>query len=542
MPLPPPKEAPTHRTEAPTEAPEAPTEAPETPTEAPTEAPDTPETPTQEPETPTVSPTPEVPPPSSQRMVIVAGGTYTVGVDTVLELDEFWIDQYEVSNAQYAAFLEETGQQQPPDDWLEQDIPNQLADHPVEGITWDVANAYCEWANKRLPSEAEWEVAARGWPSWLYPWGNDKNAVELPNSGTYPVGSILANRSFFGAFDMAGNVWEWVDEPYLPVEAAERVLHGGANDFQNDMTYRVVGDPNSNALFRTAGMRCASTQVKVEDDASVLLRDDFSDINSGLEQARAPINDYFYGYHPPDFYHMQISVANQCLSVYRDIELDYFMAQAEIFIADTGSEEGDFRYGLAFRGVEQDFYAFVISARTKSWQVLKSTRNGLALMAEGNNDTIRGDTQETRDRLFVIANGPQFAFFINGELVSRLSDSDYSTGKIGFIVENFDEPYTHIHNDALLVRQIPRNASELAAPPPATTNYPINSPLCQGTVFASDTISKFITHTILDGETLGQIAEQYGLTVEDILAANGKNIDNPNVIKIGQTVIIPLQE
>lgn len=212
--------------------------------------------------------------PPAEGMVKIDGGLYTVGLEPPddehtlpqhVRLTEFWIDQYEVTNAQFAAFLAETGAAPPPN-WSGGAVPAGLENHPVEGVTWDQAAAYCTWAKKRLPGEAEWEIAARSADGRLYPWGNDERAVQLPRSGTYPVGSIADNRSPYGVYDMAGNVWEWVGDIYAPVESGQRVLRGGAHGFQKDMAYRLHGDPNVPTMFATAGIRCAADQVRGELD------------------------------------------------------------------------------------------------------------------------------------------------------------------------------------------------------------------------------------------------------------------------------------
>lgn len=409
--------------------------------------------------------------PSSEGMVQIDSGTYTVGLDPSdkdhaatqrIELAEFWLDQYEVTNAEYAQFLTETGHE-PPADWPEENIPADQADHPVKGVTWEMAAAYCEWAGKRLPTEAEWEVSARGPEGRLYPWGDDQRAVELPRSGTYDVGGKPTNQSAFGVFDMAGNVWEWVGETYTPVEQDDhRVLRGGANGFLKDMAYRLQGDPNVPTVFATAGLRCAAEQVNVvqiEDiqDESVLYQDSFADPGSGWPVLAE--GTYYFGYHPPDYYHIEIGVPNDYTVISRPPAVEDVTVEAEVVVDHTDTEQGDFRYGLVLRRSSEDqYYAFTVSSRSGVWQVLKSSPAGLETLAEGTVDTLRGFapagfTPDKQDALRVDASGAEFVFYINGQPVTAVSDPDYASGEIGFFVETFDETLTHVHYDSLVIRE-----------------------------------------------------------------------------------------
>lgn len=138
----------------------------------------------------------------------------------------FWIDRYEVSNAQFNRL---GGVAENPSAWTDDELPR-------EQITWYEARDFCQQRDARLPTEAEWEYAARGPHSPIFPWGNapDVNRVVSGESSGYrtaPVGSRPDGQSWVGAYDMSGNVWEWVSSPYTDYPDDE----GGS-----DATYHVV--------------------------------------------------------------------------------------------------------------------------------------------------------------------------------------------------------------------------------------------------------------------------------------------------------------
>jgi len=187
-------------------------------------------------------------PPADIPTVLVSAGSFEMGnnhgkpdeqpVHTVT-LDAFYIDKYEVTNAHYAACVD-AGVCDPPSRTDSETRTSyygnpQYDDYPVIGVTWFAAQTYCEWRGGRLPTEAEWEKAARGPDGRLYPWGDDfdpnrlnycdLNCDGIPwadlehNDGyadTAPVGSYVNGVSPYGAYDMAGNVWEWVGDWYDP--------------------------------------------------------------------------------------------------------------------------------------------------------------------------------------------------------------------------------------------------------------------------------------------------------------------------------------
>jgi eukaryotic-like serine/threonine-protein kinase len=211
-------------------------------------------------------------PPSSEGMVEIPAGTYEVGTtmdpqdefhsaSTNIELSDFWVDKFQTTNADYQKFMDATGGQQP-------DIWPGEGDHPVRGVSWDQATTYCNWANKRLLTEAEWEAAGRG-PGTnpqIYPWGDDPTAggktFSMPDQDTYASGAFPFNVSPFGVFDLVGNVWEWVGEPYSNIQDGFHILRGGRFGLPQDLAYRLVVAPDDTRFIQFAGFRCASDKVK----------------------------------------------------------------------------------------------------------------------------------------------------------------------------------------------------------------------------------------------------------------------------------------
>ncbi len=178
-------------------------------------------------------------------------------------LDAFWIGQTEVTNAMFAAFLNEMGNQiESRAAWLSAILKDALivqnpqgeweprqgfGNFPVVEVTWYGAQAYCKWSGGRLPTEAEWEKAARGSDDRLFPWGDQEDCSKAFNVNCHgtkllPVGSNPANASPYGALDMSGNVWEWVadwynlgyyaispaENPAGPESGLARVVRGGS--------------------------------------------------------------------------------------------------------------------------------------------------------------------------------------------------------------------------------------------------------------------------------------------------------------------------
>lgn len=237
-----------------------------------------------------------------RQMILVPAGEFQMGsndgrddekpVHTVY-VDAFYMDVYEVTNAQYQKFVEATGHW-PPTHWY--DPKFNAPEQPVVRMGWDDAVAYAEWAGKRLPTEAEWEYAARGGLiGKKYPWGDeafDAGGIHRANHGfdgndpgddavdgygyTAPVGSFAPNG--YGLYDMAGNVWEWcadwygsdyyssspADNPTGPSSGTERVFRGGSWSYHPGLlrvAFRGYAEPHSR--YSDYGFRCVSS-VRIE--------------------------------------------------------------------------------------------------------------------------------------------------------------------------------------------------------------------------------------------------------------------------------------
>ncbi|MBL8171015.1 MAG: SUMF1/EgtB/PvdO family nonheme iron enzyme [Acidobacteria bacterium] len=226
--------------------------------------------------------TPKNSPPSPAAAAAPAGMSYIPGGQFLMGRNDgdkyespahdvtvkpFYMDRTEVTNEEYHKFVEATGHRPPPH-WKDKAFPPGEAQFPVVNVSWDDAQAYAQWANKRLPSEEEWEFAARGADGRLYPWGNNweqnwANANRERGGQVSAVGSYSQGASPFGLQDMCGNVWEWTSSNLVNYAktneeiALGKVIRGGAYDVPRDRataTYR--GVLPTDRLRDKTGFRC----------------------------------------------------------------------------------------------------------------------------------------------------------------------------------------------------------------------------------------------------------------------------------------------
>jgi formylglycine-generating enzyme required for sulfatase activity len=233
-------------------------------------------------------------------MVLIPAGDFLMGTPVsrrdggrdeypqrTIFLDAFALDVYEVTNGRYLQFMTATGHRVPehPRDakltvWKGSTVPEAFNDHPVVNVDWHDATAYCAWAGKRLPTEAEWERAARGPNGRRFPWGDTEPTRTLANylnqwrngAGLEPVGSHPQGASAEGAQDLEGNVWEWVADwydlhyyengptrnPQGGTQGTRRVIRGSGWESEAPLlraAHRLSSDPKNRN--HSLGFRCA---------------------------------------------------------------------------------------------------------------------------------------------------------------------------------------------------------------------------------------------------------------------------------------------
>jgi formylglycine-generating enzyme required for sulfatase activity len=191
-------------------------------------------------------------------------------------LGEFYIDKTEVTNKQYKEFSDSTNRK-PPANWPGGLYSDGTGDNPVVFVTWSDAEQYCKWKGKRLPTEAEWEKAARGTDGRGYPWGDEFDIKKVNTlgefGGTIPVGTLKEGASPYGALDMAGNAQEWTSDWYKRYPGNNyddedygekfKVVRGGGWGGMGHYTLRVyvraafrnIAPPDG--IYDDLGFRCA---------------------------------------------------------------------------------------------------------------------------------------------------------------------------------------------------------------------------------------------------------------------------------------------
>lgn len=222
-------------------------------------------------------------------LVYVPSGAFTMGMGSgdapikTFTLDGYWITQTKITNRMYVQCVT-SGNCAPPAQEVGTPVYTNpdYADYPVVGVTWDMAANYCQWIQGQLPSEAQWEKAARGSGGNAYPWGNVKPSCSLANLAgclghTSAVDSLPNGKSPFGLLDMVGNTFEWVNDYYSdsyyvtapssnptgPTSGDMRVTRGSSFETNPDQASAAIRHPAAHSITaRDLGFRCVVNQPK----------------------------------------------------------------------------------------------------------------------------------------------------------------------------------------------------------------------------------------------------------------------------------------
>ncbi len=442
----------------------------------------------------------EIPLPSSAGMAEIAPGTFTVGAaatglesvqERQVDLEQFSIDETEVTNAAYLPFVQLEGAPAPTS-WGTSGFAQEEADFPVIGVEWAWANAYCAALGKRLPTEAEWEAAARGPEGSLFPWGDDSLLIDFDSLGREAVRTQDVNISSLGVRDTMGSVWEWVGEPIeLTAEATQVVRKGGENgrvDEALGSSIRQVVQQTNQATIDQTGFRCAADEtdpntaqfefiadlVAPQELAEVtrgsavdvaFVEDEFEDVSSGWFDNQE--DGWRIGYHAPTWYHVEATTGDSQVMALGGFSYDNVSVETSAFVESTDTTSGLFRFGLVFRasgsveapptpnGNERplDFYAFTVNPRANTWELLHEDELPFRAIAEGPlPDGIEafdpGRPVTIRAEMIDVT----ITMWINGQQITTIDTRGFHpAGDVGFFLETFDETKAHIHFENILI-------------------------------------------------------------------------------------------
>jgi formylglycine-generating enzyme required for sulfatase activity len=425
---------------------------------------------------------------SAQGMTPIAANTYWIGSakpDTrgqsessrrQVTLPAYLMDTFEVTNERFLDFVNKNNAPRPVQ-WLNGQFPADQKDFPVKGVSYDWAASFCASLGKRLPKEAEWEVAARGGTDQKYPWGDAEPIARIADGGSYAVGAIPQNKSPFGLFDMAGSSWEWVSDPYDTqyVGPNDRVLRGGQNGYHRPNWTRLSINPAEGSAAKLAGFRCAASSAESTIapwqftpvtapktpavptpqpiPAAYYFCDDFHDPTTGWpEYSDDKIKK---AYHPNRFYHLGTFgpnrvVAAKALPTFSPDQKIELSVSTET-VPELTDPQNNLEYGIFVRGdAEGNGLTFTINRHPASttWHVFQ--RVGGQNIEIAHNEISAAEPVTLRVR----AVGDAFTFFLNDQYVYQLPKSGLTGQFVGlYLASSESSNKTHIHFSNFEVRK-----------------------------------------------------------------------------------------
>jgi len=374
----------------------------------------------------------------------------------LIYLDSFWIDRTEITKAMYKICVEAKVCLKP-----EMRASNskkefyetpELDDHPMIWVTSDDASTYCNWVGRRLPTEAEWEKAARGLDGRIYPWGNNINCQYANYNNcigdTTPVGKYRLGASPFGVLDLAGNVREWVadyysadyylHQPYKnPIGPASgsHVLKGGSYSWDDVKNVRVASRDHSDGRQVYTGFRCAvSNEQKNIDIRTIplgeMIFEDYFENNTNL-WLRGKTKDY-EAYIENQKYHIVGSNDEDNLWFWRSNQsnFDDFYLETQTRILEKSSISSD--YGIYFRRSDDINYVFVINPDEQSYTLhIVNTKTDTRITKIDRHFSPFINSGFRYNKIGILCNGESISFYINGQKIDTINDISSLSGDFG---------------------------------------------------------------------------------------------------------------
>jgi molecular chaperone DnaK len=440
-------------------------------------------------------------PAAAANMVKVPGGSYRLGSSaksdevapiTVVGVKDFFIDLDEVANSDFNTFLQVVGGRAPRS-WPRGRLPDDKVNHPVTGVEWEWAQAYCAALEKRLPTEAEWEAASRGTDGRTFPWGNDAATVDLDSPGTRARDPRTPNVSPFGVRETVGGVWEWVADSYVAAPDDRKIRRGGEyGRVREGAAMRQAVDPTNESTITETGFRCATDTIDsalplnnfvnthalpaqptggppttVASTGSALVVEQFENPASGWPDKTDAATATKVGYHAPNWYHVEASKAQTSVVALGGFAFPDAVVEASAHVDKTETTTGRFRYGVMVRAFgslrpplsgsgnprPQDYYALVVDPRGNRWDLLHEDNRPQRSVTGGTLPTpLRVTDAAKPDTIRVETRGTKLDLFVNDQRVGQYDTGGYHmTGDIGFYVETLDETKAHVHFDKFVV-------------------------------------------------------------------------------------------
>ena len=193
----------------------------------------------------------------------------------------------------------------------------------------------------------------------------------------------------------------------------------------------------------------AALQPSVPETAT-LYHDDFTNPSTGWPEAK--FDNYFIGYHEPEYYHIEIDSPNYRTAIFAPGKKSFGDATLQLSVQVSSKKtaaKGDVVYGIAFRRSGDQYYAFVVSSRSQKWMFIKSSPSALTTLSQGTDASLH--SADADDLLRVDAQSSTFSLHVNGRLVGQVSDADYASGEVGLYVQTFDIVQAHVHFDSLTI-------------------------------------------------------------------------------------------